>query len=99
MREGSTAIADVPTGGHFFGSPHTLERYESAFYEPLVSDWQNYENWEDAGAAPAEERATAVWQGALERYEQPPLDDEVAARLDEYVARRRVELERAEAHA
>ena len=85
VRAGSTAIADVPTGGHFFGSPHTLERYESAFYEPLVSDWQNYENWEDAGARTAEERATAVWQEALERYEQPPLDDDVAARLDEYV--------------
>jgi trimethylamine---corrinoid protein Co-methyltransferase len=99
VREGLAAIADVPTGGHFFGSPHTLERYESAFYEPLLSNWQNYENWEDAGATPAEERATTVWQGALERYEQPPLDDEVAARLDEYVARRRVELERAEAQA
>jgi trimethylamine--corrinoid protein Co-methyltransferase len=93
VRQGLAAIADVPTGGHFFGSPHTLERYESAFYEPLVSDWQNYENWEDAGAAPAEERATKVWQDALERYVQPPLGDEVAARLDEYVSRRRVELE------
>jgi trimethylamine---corrinoid protein Co-methyltransferase len=62
-----------------------------------VSDWQNYENWADAGSRPAEERATAVWQEALERYEQPPLDDDVSARLDEYVARRRVELERAEA--
>ena len=96
VRAGLAAIADVPTGGHFFGSPHTLERYESAFYEPLVSNWQNYENWAEAGSRPAEERATAVWQEALERYEQPPLDDDVAARLDEYVARRRVELERAE---
>ena len=96
VREGLAAIAGVPTGGHFFGSPHTLERYESAFYEPLVSDWQNYENWAEAGAASAEERATTVWQDALARYEQPPLGDDVAARLDEYVARRRVELERAE---
>jgi len=97
VRQGLAAIADVPTGGHFFGSPHTLERYESAFYEPLVSDWQNYENWAESGARPAEERATAVWQDALARYEQPPLEDDVAARLDEYVARRRIELERAEA--
>jgi trimethylamine--corrinoid protein Co-methyltransferase len=97
VREGLAAIAGVPTGGHFFGSPHTLDRYETAFYEPLVSDWQNYENWEEKGAKPAEERATAVWQEALERYEQPPLDDDIAARLDAYVARRRVELERAEA--
>ena len=33
--EGVAAIADVATGGHFFGSPHTLARYETAFYEPL----------------------------------------------------------------
>jgi len=96
VREGLAAIADVPTGGHFFGSPHTLERYERAFYEPIVSDWQNYENWADAGAHPAEERATAVWQDVLARYEQPPLADDVAARLDEYVARRRLELGGAE---
>ena len=85
-REGLDAIAGVPTGGHFFGSPHTLERYERAFYEPLVSNWQNYESWEEAGSLPAEERATLVWQEALERYEQPPLDEEIAARLDEYVS-------------
>ena len=63
VREGLDAIAGVPTGGHFFGSPHTLERYESAFYEPLVSNWQNYESWEEAGSLPAEERATAGLAG------------------------------------
>ena len=31
---------------HFFGSSHTLERYETAFYRPLVSDWRNFETWE-----------------------------------------------------
>ena len=91
--EGLAAIADVPTGGHFFGSPHTLARYETAFYEPLVSDWQNFEAWEAAGSATAEERATRVWQEALERYEQPPLEPEIAECLDAFVARRRVELE------
>ena len=90
--EGVDAIADVPTGGHFFGSPHTLARYETAFYEPLVSNWQNYESWEAAGSVTAEERATQVWQDALERYEQPPLDPEVAERLDAFVIRRKREL-------
>ncbi|MEQ9448678.1 MAG: trimethylamine methyltransferase family protein, partial [Rhodospirillaceae bacterium] len=36
------AIAEVGPGGHFFGVSHTLERYETAFYEPLLSDWRNY---------------------------------------------------------
>jgi len=94
-REGLEAIAAVPTGGHFFGSPHTIERYETAFYEPLVSSWQSYERWEEAGSPAADERATRVWQEALERYEQPPLDPEIEERLHAYVARRRPELMRA----
>jgi trimethylamine:corrinoid methyltransferase-like protein len=35
---GLDAIADVGPGGHFFGTAHTLERYETAFYRPLLSD-------------------------------------------------------------
>jgi len=92
IEEGLAAIADVPTGGHFFGSPHTLARYETAFYEPLLSNWQNFESWEEAGSEPADERATRVWQEALARYEQPALDPEVEERLAAHVARRRVEL-------
>ena len=89
---GLEAIADVPTGGHFFGSPHTLARYETAFYEPLVSSWQNYEAWEEAGSLTAEVRATRVWQDALERYEQPSLEQERALQLDAFVERRKLEL-------
>ncbi len=89
---GLEAIAEVPTGGHFFGSPHTLARYETAFYEPLVSSRQNYEAWEEAGSLTAEERATRVWQDALERYEQPPLEPERALQLDAFVERRKIEL-------
>lgn len=92
IEEGLAAIAEVPTGGHFFGSPHTLARYESAFYEPLVSNWQSYESWEAAGSSTAEERATRVWQEALERYEEPVLEPEIAEELDAFVARRRHEL-------
>jgi trimethylamine--corrinoid protein Co-methyltransferase len=93
VRDGLDAIAAVPTGGHFFGSPHTIARYESAFYEPLVSNWQNYESWEEAGSLDAAERATRVWQDALDRYEQPPLDPDVEERLQAFVTRRREEIE------
>lgn len=42
--QGVAAIGAVPTGGHFFGSDHTMARYETAFYRPMLSNWQNYEN-------------------------------------------------------
>ena len=57
---GFDAIKGVPTGGHFFGEPHTMERYEHAFYRPLVSNWQNYENWQIAGGKDATQRATQI---------------------------------------
>lgn len=93
IAEGMAAIAEVPSGGHFFGSPHTLARYEAAFYEPLVSDWQSYEGWEASGGLTAEQRATAVWQEALERYERPALEPEREERLDAFVERRKHELQ------
>ena len=86
---GLDAIARVPTGGHFFGDAHTLARYEHAFYQPLVSNWQNYENWQLAGARDATQRATALWQKALEESVAPPLDATTREALDAYVARRR----------
>jgi trimethylamine--corrinoid protein Co-methyltransferase len=86
---GFEAIRRVQTGGHFFGDPHTMERYEHAFYQPLVSNWQNYENWELAGARDATQRATVVWEKALQEYEQPALDRVILDELDAYIARRR----------
>jgi trimethylamine--corrinoid protein Co-methyltransferase len=89
---GFEAIRGVKTGGHFFGEPHTLERYEHAFYDPLVSNWQSYENWQIAGGHDATQRATGIWKRALAEYEEPALDPAIAEALDEYVNRRRGEI-------
>jgi trimethylamine--corrinoid protein Co-methyltransferase len=86
---GLDAISEVGPGGHFFGSPHTMERYEHAFYRPLVSDWRNFESWSDDGARDATQRANTVWQQLLEQYEQPPLDPAIDDALVEFVARRK----------
>ena len=92
IAEGLETIAGVPTGGHFFGTQHTLARYETAFYQPLLSNWQNYENWELAGGLDATQRATRIWQAALAAYEQPALDPARAEALEAFAARRREEL-------
>lgn len=89
---GFDAIREVPTGGHFFGAAHTMARYETAFYRPMLSDWTNYENWEIAGAHDALDRATSLWQQALADYEEPVMDPGVREELDAYVAHRREEI-------
>jgi trimethylamine--corrinoid protein Co-methyltransferase len=86
---GFDAIKGVSSGGHFFGEPHTMERYEHAFYRPLVSNWQNYENWQLGGGKDATQRATAIWQQALKEYEEPAIDPAIREALDAYVLERR----------
>jgi trimethylamine--corrinoid protein Co-methyltransferase len=82
----------VAPGGHFFGSPHTLARYETAFFRPLLSDWSNFENWRDAGAKDATRRAHEIWKRLKEQYAPPPLEPSVAEALDAFVAKRRQEI-------
>jgi trimethylamine--corrinoid protein Co-methyltransferase len=85
-------IKEVSAGGHFFGTAHTLARYESAFYRPLLSDWSSFENWRDAGSRSATERATGIWKKLLAEYVAPPLDPAVRERVVAYVERRTREL-------
>src|SRR5580700_1937602 len=82
------AIKGVVAGGHFFGAAHTLARYETAFYRPLLSDWSNFENWTDAGARNATQRATDIWKKMLAEYVPPPLEPSVREAIADYVARR-----------
>jgi len=85
------AIRDVGPGGHFFSTPHTLERYERAFYAPLLSDWRNFETWSEDGGVDATHRANRIWQQILADYEPPPLDPAIDEELQAYVDRRKAE--------
>jgi trimethylamine--corrinoid protein Co-methyltransferase len=86
------AMVEVGPGGHFFGAAHTLERYEDAFYQPLLSDWRNFETWREAGALDGTRRANAIWKELLKTYEQPPLDPAIREELEAYATRRKQEI-------
>ncbi|HZG99308.1 MAG TPA: trimethylamine methyltransferase family protein [Nocardioidaceae bacterium] len=86
------AHLEVGHGGHFLGAMHTMERFRTCFYRPLLSSSDNYERWVRNGALDTAARAERIWQQRLESYEQPALDEAVRAELEEYVTRRRTEL-------
>jgi trimethylamine--corrinoid protein Co-methyltransferase len=86
------AHQEVGHGGHFLGAMHTMERFRTCFYRPLLSSSENYERWMRNGGNDANDRATMAYQKTLEEYEQPPLDDAVREELEDYVIRRRAEL-------
>jgi trimethylamine--corrinoid protein Co-methyltransferase len=82
------AISEVGPGGHFFGVGHTQERFRTAFFKPMISDWRNYETWAEAGSPEAPARAAELARGFLEAYEPPAMDSAVRAELVDFVARR-----------
>lgn len=83
------AIAEVGPGGHHFGTSHTLERYEAAFYTPILTNRQNFESWQESGSIDISARANTIWKQLLGEYEQPSLDPAIDEALVEYVSKRK----------
>lgn len=85
---GFEALADVAPGGHFFATQHTMDRYATAFYAPLVADLSNFGNWSAAGSKSSSQRATAIWQANIAQFKPPPTSIGMAERLAAYIARK-----------
>ncbi|MFT5220607.1 MAG: trimethylamine--corrinoid protein Co-methyltransferase [Planctomycetota bacterium] len=85
------AIASVEPGSHFFGCEHTMERYQTAFYQPLVSDWSNFGQWTDNGSKTATQRANKIWKDVLAEFQEPVMDQSVREELDAFIAKRTAE--------
>lgn len=85
------AIAEVGPEGHYFGVQHTQDRYASAFYQPIASDWRNFEAWQIDGATWTAERAHRIFKEILADYEPPPMDAGDHEALKDFVARRTAE--------
>jgi trimethylamine--corrinoid protein Co-methyltransferase len=88
---GLEAIREVGPGGHFFGAAHTLSRYETAFYAPMLSDWRNFQTWAEDGAVDATWRANRIWKQLLRDYQTPLLDPAIDEELTAFIERRKAE--------
>jgi trimethylamine---corrinoid protein Co-methyltransferase len=86
------AYGEVDPGGHFLGSGHTMRNYQTAFYEPALSDSENVESWEDGGSKDMRQRANDRWNEMLSQYEAPPMDPATKEELSAYVAKRKEEI-------
>lgn len=85
------AIKEVGPTGHFLGCSHTQERYRDAFYSPMLSDWRNFESWQQAGSPASHDHANRLWKRLLADFEPPPMDSAVREELADFVARRKRE--------
>jgi trimethylamine--corrinoid protein Co-methyltransferase len=85
------SIAEVGSGGHHFGTAHTLARYQDAFYLPFLSDRQNFDTWRENGAEDAVIRANRVAKQLLRDYHPPPMDQAIKEALTEFIEKRKRE--------
>lgn len=86
------AYAEVAPGGHFLGCAHTMRNYQTAFYEPALSDSENVESWEEAGSHDMRTRAYRRWNQMLADYQPPEIDESVNEALQAFMAKRKEQL-------
>ena len=87
------AIHEIGTSGHHFGTAHTQERYQTAFYPNFLHDRRNNGTWLEGGGEDTAQRAHKIWKQVLKNYEKPAIDSNMEQALREYVERRSKELE------
>jgi trimethylamine--corrinoid protein Co-methyltransferase len=76
LKDAMAALRQVAPGGHYLGTDHTREHFETAFYMPELLDNNSFEQWQAEGAADAATRATVKAQELIRRH------DDVAPALD-----------------
>jgi trimethylamine--corrinoid protein Co-methyltransferase len=86
------AIREVGPGGHYLGCEHTQKNFKSAFWRSEVFDYKPFETWEEEGARDSQALASVRVAKLIDTYVAPPLDPEIRANLDAYVAAKKASM-------
>lgn len=92
FKDAMAAVREVGPGGHYLGTQHTLEHFESAFFMPKLMDFNSFEQWSAEGSKDLDTRGRERAKAMLAQYEEPKLDEGVAESLRDFIARREREL-------
>jgi trimethylamine---corrinoid protein Co-methyltransferase len=87
------SLRSVPPGGHHLGTDHTMQHFRDGFYRADLFDYAPDDDWKLAGGKDAWERANAKFKESLHTYQAPPLDPSLDEALQDYMKRRKLELE------
>ncbi|MBU4529104.1 MAG: trimethylamine methyltransferase family protein [Hoeflea sp.] len=86
------AFREVGVGKHFLGCAHTMENYQTAFWDSEIADNEPFEKWDIAGRTDAATRANARWKRTLADYQAPPMDVATDEALVEFVERTKAQM-------
>jgi len=80
-------IKEVGPGGHFLDKDHTFDHFRTEFYQPQLSNRDDFASWQSSGSPQCMETANKKYKEILETYEAPELPADVDKDLLKYIAK------------
>ena len=82
---GLDVIKEAGPGGHFIDKDHTFEHFRTEFYQPQLSNRDDFDSWQASGSPQSVEAAGKKYKKILETYETPELPADVNRDLQKYI--------------
>ena len=80
-------IQNVGHDGHYLGESHTIERCRSEFWLPDLGDRSGLEAWWGGEQENTTTRCTQRWEGLLNEYLEPMLDQTLKKQVQDYLSK------------
>ncbi|MGD2186741.1 MAG: trimethylamine methyltransferase family protein, partial [Desulfobacterales bacterium] len=78
-------IKEVGPGGHFLDKDHTYDHFRAEFYQPRLSNRDDFVTWQTNGSYPCMQTAHNKYKEILAGYEAPDLPADVDKALQKYI--------------
>ena len=78
-------IKEVGPGGHFLDKDHTFDHFRTEFYQPQLSNRDDFVSWQAGGSSQSLESANKKYKDILETYEAPELPADVDKDLLKFI--------------
>ncbi len=80
-------IKEVGPGGHFLDKDHTFDHFRTEFYQPQLSNRDDFVSWQANGSSRSMETANKKYKEILETYEAPELPADLDKDLLNFIER------------
>ncbi len=78
-------IKAVGPGGHFLDQDHTFEHFRKEFYQPMISNRDNFDTWHANGSQPILQAANRKFKQLLAEYNPPDLPADAEKDLKRFI--------------
>jgi trimethylamine--corrinoid protein Co-methyltransferase len=78
-------VKEVGPGGHFLDKDHTFDHFRTEFYQPQLSNRDDYTSWQTNGSPLSMETANRRYKEILETYDAPELPPDVDKDLLKFI--------------